>query len=141
MLCSHYEIIKKLGEGGFGATYLAQDTHLPDRPYRVVKHLKNQNTTVFTEAKRLFEREAKILYGLKHPQIPRLYAYFEEKGKFYLVQEYIEGHDLSLEIVAEKPWGFVTLVLLKLYKLFVRIQVCKMSIYPYECHSPRGRSL
>jgi len=73
---SHYEIIKKLEEGGFGTTYLAVDTHLPDRPKRVVKHLKIQNT----EAKRLFEKEAKVLYNLQHPQIPRLHAYFEEGG-------------------------------------------------------------
>jgi serine/threonine protein kinase len=48
----------------------------------------------------LFNREAKILQHLGNecPQIPRLFAYFEENGEFYLVQEFIDGHDLSEEI-------------------------------------------
>ncbi len=84
-----YKITQDLGKGGFGQTYLAQDTDLPDHPYCVVKHLKPQNNNILTIARGLFEREAKTLYGLKHDQIPTLFAYFEENGEFYLVQEYI----------------------------------------------------
>ncbi len=102
----HYKIIESLGKGGFGETYLAQDIHLPDKPYRVVKKLKPQftNPSDLENAQRLFNTEAQTLYNLgTHNQIPQLFAHFEENGEFYLVQEYIEGHDLTKEIKPGKP--------------------------------------
>lgn len=97
----HYQIENFLGQGGFGETYLARDTHLPDRPYRIVKKLKPKFTdpVVLQAAQVWFEREAQVLYQLgEHPQIPKLFAHFQENQEFYLVQEYIEGHDLTAEI-------------------------------------------
>ena len=92
-----YEIIKLLGSGSFGETFLAKDTHLPDQPTRVVKKLK-RNEEHLEIARRLFDTEAKSLYELgKHPQIPQLFAYFEEAKEFYLVQEFIDGEDLDNE--------------------------------------------
>ncbi len=94
-----YSIIKQLGSGGFGDTYLAEDKDLPGNPSCVVKHLKSKyfEPAVLTVAKSLFNREAEVLYrlGNEHDQIPRLFAHFEENGEFYLVQEFVEGHDLS----------------------------------------------
>lgn len=102
ILRNHYKIINQLGSGAFGDTYLATDIDLPDSPYRVVKHLcpKYLDQSGMTIAKQLFDREAKVLYSLgqQHNQIPQLYAHFEEQGQFYLVQEYIAGHDLSEEL-------------------------------------------
>ncbi len=106
MLAGHYKIVKELGSGGFGDTYLAQGTHLPGHPFCVVKHLKPQEDSCFDVAERLFEKEAETLYRLgNHDQIPRLFAHFQEKGEFYLVQEFVEGHDLSQEIIPSEPWS------------------------------------
>lgn len=97
ILRGHYRIIRYLGSGGFGNTYLAQDEHLPGFPICVVKHLQPQDPrpAVLEVARVLFKREAETLYRLNHRQIPRLFAYFEENGEFYLVEDYIEGDDLS----------------------------------------------
>jgi serine/threonine protein kinase/outer membrane murein-binding lipoprotein Lpp len=103
-----YKILKHLGGGGFGQTYLAEDAYIPDNALCVVKHLKPQSSDPFTlqTSRRLFDSEARILNKLgNHPQIPRLLAHFEENQEFYLVQEFVEGHDLSLEIVIGRQYG------------------------------------
>ena len=108
-LKGRYEIFKKIGEGGFGDTYLAYDRDLPRQPKVVVKHLvpKALAPKEFPLAERLFKQEAELLYtlGQQHDQIPSLYADIQEKGEFYLVQEFIEGHDLTYEIPPGKKLG------------------------------------
>jgi len=106
ILRNHYKIIKSLGTGGFGDTYLAQDLDLPGNPKCVVKHLKPKSLDpiVLSIARKLFEREAETLYklGRDSDQIPRLFAHFQEGREFYLVQEYIEGQDISRELTPGK---------------------------------------
>lgn len=100
-LSSRYHIIKHLGGGGFGQTYLAEDRQLPGNPLCVVKQLKPKATDSesLEVAKQLFDREAQVLYNLgNHDQIPRLLAHFEQDEEFYLVQEFIEGHELKQEL-------------------------------------------
>lgn len=102
----HYQIVSSLGGGGFGQTYLAQDKYLPGEPLCVVKQLKplTSDPQSLQTARRLFDNEAKVLYQLgNHEQIPRLFAYFEENQEFYLVQEFIEGHDLNQELTSKSP--------------------------------------
>ncbi len=102
LLARRYQIIRVLGAGAFGQTYVAQDTHIPGNPTCVVKHLKPaSNFPKFLEtARQLFQREAETLVKLgKHDQIPHLLAYFEEDQEFYLVQEFIEGHILTSELL------------------------------------------
>ncbi|MGK7907222.1 MAG: AAA-like domain-containing protein [Synechococcus sp.] len=104
VLANRYEIVKQLGAGGFGQTYIAKDRHLPGNPFCVVKKLKPKEPKVFDLAKRKFDDEAKSLYRLgEHDQIPRLLAHFEESGNFYLVEDYVRGHPLARELVEGEP--------------------------------------
>lgn len=107
-LSSRYNIIRHLGGGGFAQTYLAEDRQLPGNHLCVVKQLKPQTTdpNSLQIARRLFDTEAQVLYKLgNHDRIPRLFAYFEENQEFYLVQEFIEGHDLNQEIIPPSTSG------------------------------------
>ncbi|WKT81751.1 CHASE2 domain-containing protein [Thermosynechococcus sp. PP45] len=95
-----YRVLSQLGEGGFGRTFLAADLHLPDHPICVVKQLvpSRKDERFLAIARRLFQREAKTLAQLgQHERIPRLLAYFEEGGYFYLTQEYVDGESLKEE--------------------------------------------
>jgi serine/threonine protein kinase len=101
VLAGHYHVVKPLGSGGFGQTFLARDSHLPGQPLCVVKQFKPRFTSSKSlyVAKRLFDLEARTLYQLgNHDQIPRLLAHFEQDGEFYLVQEYVEGWSLDREL-------------------------------------------
>uniref|UniRef100_UPI001177D6C6 CHAT domain-containing protein n=1 Tax=Calothrix rhizosoleniae TaxID=888997 RepID=UPI001177D6C6 len=98
ILSGRYKITQILGQGGFGNTFIAQDMNLPGNPLCVVKQLKpvQADPHIMQVARRLFDTEAEIQYRLgRHEQIPSIFAHFEEKQEFYLVQEYIEGHDLK----------------------------------------------
>lgn len=107
ILGGHYRISSHLGGGGFGTTFLAADEYLPNKPCCVVKQLKPQATDPLTleTARRLFDTEAQVLHQLgNHDRIPRLLAYFEENQEFYLVQEWIDGHNLSDELLPGVQW-------------------------------------
>ena len=102
-----YYVVKQLGRGGVGVTFLAQDQQCFDSQC-VVKQLKPKtvNPQTLAIARRLFNREAEIMNRLGHcDRIPRLLAYFEQDNDFFLVQELIEGHDLSQEIMSGQPWS------------------------------------
>jgi serine/threonine protein kinase len=101
MLNNRYEILKTLGRGGFGETFLAIDTRMPSRRKCVIKQLKPDDTTNTAPTpgwfEERFQREAAILeeLGRNNRQIPELYEYFSEGENFFFVQEWIEGITLS----------------------------------------------
>ena len=105
LLNNRYKIIKTLGQGGFGETFLAIDTHLPSKRKCVIKQLKpilHEPTIPLWMCDR-FEQEARILESLgeKQEQIPQLYAYFQEGNNFFLVQEWIDGITLTEKVEKE----------------------------------------
>lgn len=107
LLNNRYQVIRVLGDGGFGTTFLAEDTKVPSKRKCVVKQLNpiNDNPQIHQMVQDRFQREATILekVGEKHDQIPRLYAYFSEGEQFYLVQEWIEGDTLTQKVQREGP--------------------------------------
>ena len=108
VLRDRYEIVRFLGRGGFGETYLARDRDLPGQPECVVKRLQPQSDSpsVLQTARRLFDTEAQTLYRLgSHDRIPQLLAHFEVGGEFYLVQQLICGDDLKQELRRGRLWS------------------------------------
>jgi serine/threonine protein kinase len=107
LLDGRYRIERELGAGGFGKTYLAQDTQVSGTPDCVVKQLQPRSTEphLLKIANRLFQQEAEVLQRLgKHGQIPSLLRYFESDQEFFLVQEFIDGSDLVPEVTIGRKW-------------------------------------
>jgi serine/threonine protein kinase, bacterial len=106
LMNGRYRILQGLGQGGFGATYLARDEKLPGQPNCVIKQLKPSTSAphVIQMARDLFEREAQTLGRIgSHPQVPRLLDYFEAHQEFFLVQEYVSGPTLQQEVKKNGP--------------------------------------
>lgn len=97
-----YRVIRRLGSGGFGTTYLVKDIHQEtSSPPIVLKQipktansLETRNTLYFQQ----IEQEAKILEKLTHDRIPKFLDAIEEEGYFYIIQEFIEGDTLQEEL-------------------------------------------
>jgi eukaryotic-like serine/threonine-protein kinase len=87
-----YTIIREIGRGGMGVVYLARDTKL-DRDV-AIKALPEE---MAADADRLirFEREAKSLAALNHPNIAGIYGVEEQDGRKYLILEFVEGETLG----------------------------------------------
>lgn len=110
ILSNHYRIVRELGHGGFGRTYLAEDAHRFNEPC-VLKEFAPQvhGTYALQKSEELFEREAGVLYKLKHNQIPNFRELFRvnisDQGYLFLVQDYIPGQTYRFLLDARKRNG------------------------------------
>ena len=90
VLNNRYRIVRLLGQGGFGAVYRAWDLQM-SAPCAVKENLETTPA-----AQRQFEREAKLLFSLRHSHLPKVYDQFTIPGKGqYLVMDYIDGENLQ----------------------------------------------
>ncbi len=96
---SHYRIIEQLGQGGQATAYKATDTRL-DR--LVVIKILLPELASSENARRRFEREAKLASALDHPNICAIYDIGEDAGLFYIVMPYAEGRTLK-QIISGQP--------------------------------------
>lgn len=92
-----YQILRTLGRGGMGTTYLAWDRNrtVKNAPMLLVLKEMNADMARIAKARELFEREARILKSLEHPGIPKYYDFFVENNRKYIVMELIHGHNLE----------------------------------------------
>jgi hypothetical protein len=94
LLDGRYRIHKILGQGGMGRVYLANDTRLANRPVAAKEMVLGDG---IAEKKAIddFNREASVLATVSHPSIPQVIDFFTERGRHYLVMEYVAGGDLQ----------------------------------------------
>lgn len=126
-----YQVLRTLGQGGMGTTYLAWDkaSSLVGRPSLLVLKEMNTDMMQIAKAQELFEREARTLKALDHPGIPQYYDFFVEGGKKYLAMELIHGQDLEQRILHLGP---VT----PQQAIEWMIQTCDILNYIHSCEPP-----
>jgi len=97
---SHYKILEKLGEGGMGVVYKAEDTKLKREV--AIKFLPRQ-IAVSDEERKRFKIEAQAAAALNHPNIATIHAIEEVDDEMFIVMEYIEGQELREIVGARGP--------------------------------------
>ncbi|MFZ4812934.1 MAG: PQQ-binding-like beta-propeller repeat protein [Phototrophicaceae bacterium] len=98
VLLRRYKVMGVLGGGGMGTVYQARDLNFPDvRRLAAVKemHTPSGDRALRDQMLATFRREANILATLNHPAIPKIYDFFDQNDRVYLVMEHINGRDLE----------------------------------------------
>jgi len=100
ILKKRYKVAGPIGQGGMGAVYQAEDMLLAGRVCAIKEITPDPDLDVemLTQLQEQFRQEASVLARLDHPNLPKVSDYFTQKGREYLVMDYIPGHDLR-EIV------------------------------------------
>jgi eukaryotic-like serine/threonine-protein kinase len=108
VLQERYEILGVQGVGGMGAVYRARDLRFTSVT-KIVAVKEMNNTAPDPRVRRIslqnFEREANILASLSHPAIPKIFDYFSEGNRSYLILEFVEGQTLE-DLVEERKQPF-----------------------------------
>ena len=95
---SHFRVLRKLGAGGMGVVFLAEDTRLGRKV--AIKFPPHESVTDERAKKRLF-REAQSAAKLDHPNICAIHEVAEQDGRIFIVMQYVEGETLAARIQRE----------------------------------------
>jgi tRNA A-37 threonylcarbamoyl transferase component Bud32 len=129
---NRYAIITKIGTGGMAAVYQAADIHLPGQIWAVKEMSERWITDPLERAQAVhaFQQEALVLAKLNHPNLPRVIDSFSDRGKQYLVMEYIHGQTLE-KMLAQRTTPFAEAEVLKW-----TIQLCDVLTYLHNQPQP-----
>ncbi len=97
ILQDRYKIVELIGQGGMGAVYLAEDLHLKGKrcALKQIEYSANMDSKTQTELRDQFHREAIALANLDHPHLPKVFDYFSQDGRDYLVMDFVSGPSLK----------------------------------------------
>jgi serine/threonine protein kinase, bacterial len=126
-----YQIMKTLGRGGMGTTYIAwdRDGTIKGKPILLVLKEMNADMAQIAKAQELFEREARVLKSLQHPGIPQYYDFFVENNQKYLAMELVHGQNLE-----DRVYSFGTITPQEAIALM--IQTCDILAYLHQLTPP-----
>lgn len=125
-LTDNYHILKELGRGGMGAVYLANDKRLDRKvAIKILQIAGNFTIEQKSEIIARFQKEAKAIAKLSHPNIVNIYDVGEEDGQYYMVMEFLEGRSIGGVLEAEKSLPIEECVA-------ISIQICKALDYMHK---------
>ncbi len=133
VLSNRYLIMDVLGSGGMGSVYRARDMHFPKVEKIVaVKELIHSSSDLLIrdEVVKIFEREANILATLHHPAIPKIFDFFTDENRIFLVLEFIKGSDLNT--ILNEYEGFLPIKLVVSWAL----EICDVLVYLHQQDTP-----
>jgi serine/threonine protein kinase len=136
LLAQRFRILDKVGEGGFGVTYKAEDLE-QHRSFVAIKqiNLGLLSPQKMIEATDTFNREVGYLSRLKHDNIPHIYGHFTDPDHWYVVMDYIAGETLEDKLEKAHRGRFSTQKVLD-----IGITLCNVLGYLHTQHPPHRLS-